>query len=580
MRKAVNPLYREQENERIASHLRKKRAKMTECELTWHRKQIAERVRLCRLRKKMPKECGKRGMAENDRGFKTPQSLGKAVKKLQRSLPSSPSKQRVAVAQLARSVGLEVGHTDTQRNSLEKAKPGLREDDIKLISRFYFRTDIVYAMPGINDQMTVWENGIKTRLRKHYLVMFLREAFALFQQCHPNVAVGLSKFCSLRPKNVLLLKHQAADHCKCQIHENFMYKLKGLGICYDDEFWQTVLCDGSYGDFSSLCWRGECEVCTGCSLFVEGSNEKNVCWKEWVKSQDGHLRLVERHTCLGQLKEGLLEDIPFVRDHVRVKRIQAAAFEQDKRNVNGHVLQVDFAMAYSCEYQNEVQSALWSRACVNLFTAALYSKGQACKSFLVVTDCQKKGKDAVFTFIIQLLEYIEVGKDDTFTIFSDGPTSEFKNKFMARLVFLLSKKLQVQVFWKYFATSHGKGVVDGIGGSAKSLVRKSVMSKGKNASIVQNSEDFFKIVSKSMSQVTTIHVTDSEVRKCIRTQNPWQGVKDAIGISKVHMLAYRKGGVGMFKTSKDIEPLGVVEYEESMHNVSKRPIRARKVKTA
>ena len=51
---------------------------------------------------------------------------------------------------------------------------------------------------------------------------------------------------------------------------------------------------------------------------------------------------------------------------------------------------------------------------------------------------------------------------------------------------MLTKKFQCKVSWKYFATSHGKGVVDGIGGSAKSLVRKRVMNQGKNAVIIQN----------------------------------------------------------------------------------------------
>ena len=77
-----------------------------------------------------------------------------------------------------------------------------------------------------------------------------------------------------------------------------------------------------------------------------------------------------------------------------------------------------------------------------------------------------------------------------FLIYTNEPSSEFKNRYIVKLVSVLSKKFQCKVSWKYFATSHGKGVVDGIGGSAKSLVRKKVMNQGKNAVIVQNSADF------------------------------------------------------------------------------------------
>ena len=53
-------------------------------------------------------------------------------------------------------------------------------------------------------------------------------------------------------------------------------------------------------------------------------------------------------------------------------------------------------MGYSCEYQNEIQSALWSRNSINLFTAALYSNNLPGKSFLLITDCKDKGKNSVF----------------------------------------------------------------------------------------------------------------------------------------------------------------------------------------
>ena len=36
------------------------------------------------------------------------------------------------------------------------------------------------------------------------------------------------------------------------------------------------------------------------------------------------------------------------------------------------VLQIDYAMAYQCENQQEVYGALWNRGSVNLFTSALY----------------------------------------------------------------------------------------------------------------------------------------------------------------------------------------------------------------
>ena len=53
-------------------------------------------------------------------------------------------------------------------------------------------------------------------------------------------------------------------------------------------------------------------------------------------------------------------------------------------------------------------------------------------------------------------------------VFSDGPSFQFKNKYMA--IFLQTRRKTVHVQWNFFATSHGKGVVHGIGGTESSTL--------------------------------------------------------------------------------------------------------------
>ena len=134
------------------------------------------------------------------------------------------------------------------------------------------------------------------------------------------------------------------------------------------------------------------------------------------------------------------------------------------------VLQINFAMSYSCEYHNEVQGALWSRESVMLVTAVMTYKSQ-CQTYLIVSDSREKGKDTVAVFIDFLYENCCAHKCEEYIIWSDGPTYEFKNKFMAKFLQILSQKYQHPFSWKYFTASHGKGVLDGVGGQAKSIVR-------------------------------------------------------------------------------------------------------------
>ena len=59
-------------------------------------------------------------------------------------------------------------------------------------------------------------------------------------------------------------------------------------------------------------------------------------------------------------------------------------------------------------------------------------------------------------------------------IWSDGPSSQFKNRYMANCLPLMNVAYHCQTSWNFFATSHGKGPVDGVGGAVKRAVRDMV----------------------------------------------------------------------------------------------------------
>ena len=83
-------------------------------------------------------------------------------------------------------------------------------------------------------------------------------------------------------------------------------------------------------------------------------------------------------------------------------------------------------------------------------------------------------------------------------MFSDGPSSQFKNKCIAHFLHTLNKIVPIQ--WNYFATSHGKGVVDGIVGTLKRLVSNAVMT-GKSP-VVADAKSFHRVASSLTSSVT------------------------------------------------------------------------------
>ncbi len=190
--------------------------------------------------------------------------------------------------------------------------------------------------------------------------------------------------------------------------------------------------------------------------------------------------------------------------------------------------------------QTEIQSALWSRASVTLFTAAAITK-DSCQSFLICSDTKDKDKDTIAAFIFALYENHLFPSDqvDEEIIWSDGPTSEFKNKFTMKLLHQLSSQFQKQFSWKFSATSHGKGVVDGIGGRAKSLVRQKVMSQSSEPTIVQSAKGFSQTARILMPKTTVLYIPESEIHREKETRKLWKENLPAIpGITKMHAATH------------------------------------------
>ncbi|GBN50508.1 hypothetical protein AVEN_273065-1 [Araneus ventricosus] len=69
------------------------------------------------------------------RAYSSPQALGKLVRKVKKSLPSSPRKKQAVVEKLASHVGLLIPSTKPQK------KNGLSKDTTECVKAFYYRDD-------------------------------------------------------------------------------------------------------------------------------------------------------------------------------------------------------------------------------------------------------------------------------------------------------------------------------------------------------------------------------------------------------------------------------------------------------
>lgn len=106
---------------------------------------------------------------------------------------------------------------------------------------------------------------------------------------------------------------------------------------------------------------------------------------------------------------------------------------------------------------------------------------------------------------------------------------------MMKLLQILCKEYGCKFTWKYFATSHGKGIVDGIGGRAKSIVRTEVISKKTEGTVGQSSKDFARTAGRLLNKTTVIHISQEEIDERINEMAPWNDVAGFPGIMKMHV---------------------------------------------
>ena len=90
-------------------------------------------------------------------------------------------------------------------------------------------------------------------------------------------------------------------------------------------------------------------------------------------------------------------------------------------------------------------------------------------------------KTMVVPYTAYVLNYIKEHFGDNvhgIEIWTDGPSSQFQNKYFFRFIGItLPQLIAYKVFWNYSATSHGKGAVDGVGGTIKRVVTRKVIVK-------------------------------------------------------------------------------------------------------
>lgn len=459
--------------------------------------------------------------------FSCKQTFGKAMARIKKALPASPRKKVAIVKKLAYDT---LSHKCSNLYKVNRqGTVALTNETKQKVIDFYIRDDISRQAPGKRDYKSIKNPTTRERekVQKRHMVITVKEAFALFAKENPEINIKRSKFYELRPGNVLLTSEMPHNVCICKRHANFNFVVEALSKTIENipltgkELLRNLCCDVN----NEKCMIGLCTECKT-DIFTLLPDDCNVAakisWQQWA-DVNGRPIVVNIDGSVEDAVIDIQNKLSDFKIHCFVKSIQEHQFELKKKILQPAelLIQVDFAENYSCTAQDEIQSAHWSTNQVTIFTCVAWMK-HTTKCYAIISDDLTHDKCCVWVFLKEIITDLKRDHSiEEVSIFSDGCASQFKNRYTLSNLCHMEEDFGVTGDWCFFATSHGKGAVDGVGGSVKRMVWERVKCRQAR---VSTAEQFYKCCIDLCKPGIRVLLMESSVINQFRNflENRWQ----------------------------------------------------------
>lgn len=376
-------------------------------------------------------------------------------------------------------------------------RPGksLPKEVVQAVHTFYENDEISRVMPGKKDCKVVKDNtGEKALTSKRLILGNLKEIYFSFKNKYPDLKIGFSKFAELRPSNCILVG-QSGTHsvCVCTIHQNvkLMFENAKLNDVTDGLLatYKHCLANMLCNPPSIDCCTNNCSSCPGVekinTILKEKFEEKiieKITFRQWVTVDRCSLETFEKNT--SEFIELFCDKITVLVCHDFIARQQSSFMNDTKGNLKDGEFCVigDFSENFSFVIQDEAQGYHWASDHATIHPYVIYFKEEnkiQHTSYVIISDCLEHTTAAVYCFQKKLIQFLKGKFDHVRKIyyFSDGCAGQYKNKKNFSNLCYHNEDFDVEAEWHFFATSHGKGPCDGVGGTLKRLATKASLQR-------------------------------------------------------------------------------------------------------
>ena len=391
------------------------------------------------------------------------------------------------------------------------------------------------------------------KVQKRLLLMNIDELYSKYKDYCSNSLLmkscGRSKFFMLRPDNVVEVGSKGTHNvCVCEKHQNVKLMIDALSRCIVEKYlmMDKLVCDVK----AQKCMMNRCENCPGRQSLrphiVELIGDREVIkYKMWISTDRSMLEQLECSSAI--FIDLLLDKIEALTVHHFVAKEQSKFCRELKQNIISTecLIQGDFSQNYSMFIQDSTQSSFFnpvSQATVHPFLVYVNESGKVKPhSLAVISDCNAHNTVAVHTFLKPILDYVKQLCPSLKKVhyFTDGAASQYKNyKNIANLLHHFDD-FQLEAEWHFFATSHGKGPCDGIGGTIKRLARrKSLQSVNNSDGDIQTPMALFRFANSNVENIKVFYVSKEDVDNNEKAlSNRFKSAKPLPGTQSFHRFA-------------------------------------------
>lgn len=407
-------------------------------------------------------------------------------------------KKHRLLSALQRDTGLRIrnhGHQNTKLLNMNKQRFRIVHSKRSAVEAYFQRDDV--SRPTAGKKETVTRGQVKKQ--KRFLLHPVSELHNRFCALYPDMKLSRSMFAWLKPFWVLRPRMQDRDTCLCQLHENArllhekLKQLKAIPQCTLEDVIRHTVCSRDVK--KRQCMINECRLCRGRSLpFLNGMPlcEGAISWHQWQAVyevfENRKVRKTVKKKLSGtaeQLKSCYAEQIKRLKPHVYtiVNQYEVLASKKEELQDNEVMIHIDFSENWTVKTLSAVQSAHFGASLkqISLHTGVAYFGGTRTPnmSFCSISDRKDHGPTAVWSHLLPVLINIRAtdGHIDVLHVLSDGPTTQYRNRYNFFLASVIPSLLGFQrTFWNFSAAGHGKGPADGVGAAVKRLADRCVLS--------------------------------------------------------------------------------------------------------